>query len=165
MVSIALTKGYVAWVDEEDVERVSRKKWRAQVRQHTVYAHTTFKHQGTCTDVLLHRFILQAKQGSLVDHVDGNGINCCRSNMRLCTWEENNRNRHISSSNKSGHKGVRFDPRTGKYHARIWFSGKRISLGTFSSAEAAADRYNATAKKLFGEFARGDSYAAGRLTK
>ena len=104
--------------------------------------------------VLMHRQIMGAPSGTDVDHVDGDGLNCSRANMRVCLPTENRRNCRQYKNNTSGFKGVSFHRMTGKWRADIGVDGKQIGLGTFSSPLDAALAYDAAAKEYFGEFAR-----------
>ena len=100
---------------------------------------------------LLHRLILNPAVEECVDHIDGNGLNNCRSNLRICTRAQNQRNMRAFKTNKSGYKGV--DARRGGYRASIQDDGKRVYLGHFHTAEAAAFAYNQAAIARYGEFA------------
>jgi hypothetical protein len=97
----------------------------------------------------------------LVDHVDGNPLNCTRGNLRLATFSENTRNMRMAYNNTSGFKGVHHDRRTrksGKVHvryvARIAVGNQRYHLGRFNTPEEAAKKYNEVAVYYHGEFAR-----------
>lgn len=89
---------------------------------------------------LLHRYLfLPIPSKKEIDHIDGNGLNNKRSNLRLCTRSENNANRI-----DNGSKGVHFEKQTGKFRAMIWKDNKKYSLGRFSNF---ADAKKAYAKK------------------
>lgn len=105
----------------------------------------------------LHRLILSAPRGSMVDHVDGNPLNNRRSNIRLCTHAQNMKNRRRHKTNASGFKGVSHDPgrsRIRPWRAKIQVDGTEVRLGSFETAEAAYAAYCLAAKELHGEFAR-----------
>ncbi len=102
----------------------------------------------------MHRVIKGAKAGQSVDHVNGNGLDNRRSNLRLCAHAENLRNRKIHKNNKSGFKGVRKRKESSLWRAEIRSNHKFYFLGNFHSAEEAAHAYDAAALKLHGEFAR-----------
>ena len=86
---LPLTKGYVAIIDEADLPLVGRWKWSALVTSSTVYA----KRNDRGRIVLLHRVLMGAEGwNARVDHRDGNGLNNCRSNLRLCTQAQNTAN-------------------------------------------------------------------------
>ena len=108
---------------------------------------------------LLHRLLAQAfipnpENKPEVDHIDGNKLNNCLSNLRWCTHAENSRNRKKRSDNTSDHKGVSFDKATGKWKAQIKVDGKNKYLGLFHTKEEASAVYEEAAKREFGEFYR-----------
>lgn len=146
---VSLTQGMFAIVDAGDVKAVSRFKWRVSVgaRGHR-YAVTW---DGGAR-VLMHRLLTGAPDGMVVDHVDGDGINNRRENMRVCTQAQNVMNR-TSALHQSGRKGLRHDPQSGHWGARVAVSGKRPWLGTFKTEAEARAAYNEAAQKLHGEFA------------
>lgn len=154
MKTIPLTKGLVALVDDGDYEKVSVLKWHAHTLDRTAYAAHSFP-DGTNRQkkVMLHRLLLNALPGEFVDHIDGNGLNCQRANMRKCTLTENNRNRRVATKTKSGFKGVLETP-YGRWRSVIYFDYKTVHLGTFSTAIEAAKAYNRAALKAWGAFAR-----------
>lgn len=158
MKQIPLNNGYTVLVDDEDYDRVSQYKWYATIKTNTVYAQRNSRHDERPgqprTMILLHRFIMDAQAGVMVDHVDGNGLNCCRSNMRLCGRVENGQNQRLSVRNRSGYKGVSWFSRSGKWLATIGVNGKLRYIGLYERAEDAARAYDAKAKELFGEFAQ-----------
>lgn len=141
-----------AVVDLADLERVQRYRWHSvKIRQRT-YAQTTIRRNGGKTHIYLHRYILDAPARALVDHVDHDGLNNRRSNLRLATATGNVRNARLRSDNPSGYKGVAQTP-SGRWRARIVVEGKRIWLGTHVTAGDAACAYDAAAREYFGQFA------------
>lgn len=108
----------------------------------------------------MHRIILARKLGrellptEKVDHEDGNGLNNRRSNLRLATTTQNNRNRGLQAHNTSGFKGVNWDERLQKYRAKITVNRKCIHLGMFDTAQEAADAYDGAACLCHGRFAK-----------
>ncbi len=103
----------------------------------------------------LHRFLLQAGVGVFVDHINGDGLDNRRANLRLCNRFENAQNRRVNANSTTGFKGVTLDPRkkAKPYKAEIKAFGKRHSVGVFATAEEAFAAYAAKAKQLHGEFA------------
>jgi len=107
----------------------------------------------------LHRLLAQAfvpnPQGKpFVDHIDGDRKNNSLSNLRWCTYAENNRNVGKRITNTSGYTGVTFNKRYGKWQAQIKVDGKNKYLGLFRTKEEAAAAYEEAAKREFGEFYR-----------
>lgn len=87
-----------------------------------------------------------------MDHIDGNGLNCCKSNLRICTQSQNNANSRTKKL--KGFKGTIRGKGDRKWYAMITKDYVRYHLGGFQTEEEAARAYDAAAKKLFGEFAR-----------
>lgn len=146
MKKIPLTRGQFALISDEDFERVSHHSWcmhpcgYAKARIKTRY-------------VLMHRWIIGAKPGQMMDHINGNKLDNRRENLRFCTISQNIANRPISISNNTGYKGVGYRKDRKKYRARIKVNGKEIHLGYFDTPQEAARRYDQGAKTYFGEFA------------
>jgi len=149
---IPLTQGKFAIVDDEDYERVSKFKWRAHRGHTTWYGARTRGVIFGRTNILLHRFIMDTPPGKQVDHIDGDGLNCTRKNMRECLPKENARNLRTPKNSTTGYKGV--SKRIRGWRAQIVVNDKQIYLGTFDSPESAAKAYNEAAKKYHGDFAR-----------
>lgn len=157
---IKLTQGFTALIDKEDFQRVSQHLWQIFKSDHTNYARSTMIIYGkTRKTISLHRFILNAKKGKEINHINKNGLDNRRCNLRICTRTENCWNSHKIYSRRrnpptSRYKGVSFDKENNKYRVRIKLNGKNIYLGRFRNEKAAALVYNEKAIKLFGEFAR-----------
>jgi hypothetical protein len=150
---IPLTKGHIAILDADLLPLVSGFNWRANEAKNTVYACRKGR-AGEAKAVLMHRVLLQAPPGLMVDHSDGNGLNNTVCNLRLATPAQNQHNQGIASHNSSGFKGVHFCKTRQVWVAGIRFKGKKRTLGRFVSVEDAAAAYAAAAETLFGEFAR-----------
>lgn len=157
MKEIALTRGKVAIVDDDDFKRLGQYKWCAFPAYGNWYAGRSIRSNIKNRKqefVLMHRIIMNAEKGMQVDHKNGNGLDNRRCNIRFCSKTENQRNKRILKSNTSGYKGVYLDKRTGKWYAQINVCYKKRRLGLFDTKECAALAYNNAAKELFGEFAR-----------
>lgn len=104
----------------------------------------------------LHRFLIQAPKGKLVDHIDGNTLNNKKSNLRICSYKENAKNRILNKNNKSGHKGVYWDIHitTPKWKAYIYVDKKCYHLGYFNTYEEAVKCREKAEKKYFREYNR-----------
>jgi hypothetical protein len=153
MRAIPLTKGKEALVDDEDYDECMTLPWVAKLSNGRVwYAARTETDEDGRYDIYLHNFIMQPADGFRVDHIDRNGLNCIRSNMRLYSgWGQNMANRILPNS--SGYKGVSVTPQ-GRYRAVIRKDGVLHNIGTFTTAEEAAEAYRQKAVELFGEYAR-----------
>ena len=155
MREIQLTQGMVAKVDDEDYERLSRHKWYANKSYSVWYARRVEKlPDGKWVTIRMHREIMGAKPGQQLDHIDGNGLNNTRSNLRFATNQENARNRGFRSDNTSGFKGVSWNDQRGKWTAYIRLNGKQKHIGVFDSVVKAACAYDAAALDAYGQFAR-----------
>jgi len=151
MRQIELSRGLFAVVDAEDYARVSTRNWyatRAGKYGFRVYSDTVKPR------IALHRFILGTPNHLEVDHKDGNGLNCTRSNMRECPHRLNQCSQRPQIGTSSIYKGVSWSKRSKKWHAYIKCQGKRTHLGFHVIQEDAARAYNKAALKLFGEYAR-----------
>jgi hypothetical protein len=158
VVCIPLTQGKTATVSLEDAEKVAPFLWSARKgkRDSCWYVLTNFREGGVRRLVLLHRFIL-GEPPCLVDHVDRNGLNCTRENLRLATCAQ-------SAQNRVRLKRKRPDLPTGVYLkqdkpnytpsfiAEIQHNKKRIRIGSFSSVKEAEQARLAVATRLFGNF-------------
>jgi hypothetical protein len=101
----------------------------------------------------MHREIAGPGPGQVVDHINHDGLDNRRCNLRVCSHAENVRNQRGQYGRSSRYKGVSRDRRLGKWRAQIWHNGKHTYLGLHDSETAAAEAYNAKARELFGEFA------------
>jgi len=98
---------------------------------------------------------MKADKNQIIDHIDGNTLNNCKSNLRFCTTSQNAMNCKKSISVLSSvYKGVRFKKDSSKYTAQITFNGKLVHIGYFENEVDAAKAYNKAAIENFGEFAR-----------
>jgi hypothetical protein len=158
---VPLTKGYSAIIDAEDAPLVCGRNWRALERfrpdgsLRTVYAQASAPRDGGPRKfVALHRVILALDGDMQGDHVDGDGLNNRRSNLRPATWAENMRNQRLSRKNTSGVKGVWWHKQRQKWAAQIAVDGHKRSLGLFVSLQEAAQRVADERAAAHGEFGR-----------
>lgn len=151
-------RGRVAFIDEEDWELVSRHRWqlhempqRLGLRTNGPYAKTHTYQDGRRVGLAMHVLIM-GQVG--VDHIDGNGLNNRRSNLRPATISQNGANRRKQAGTSSVFKGVCWNKRRKKWSATIRYDGKTRSLGYFVNEEDAARAYDAAALATWGEYAR-----------
>ena len=147
---IPLTHGKIAIVDEADAELVlSGRPWTAiQPKTHTWYA---MRHVRAPRVTISMHILVAGYKG--VDHVNGNGLDNRRINLRPATRAQNRVNCGLQRNNKSGYKGVRWDRRGRKWIAVITADGHRMYLGCFDDPVDAARAYNRAAAEAFGEYA------------
>ena len=155
MIEVELSQGKIALIDDADFGLVSRHKWSANKIGRGWYATTKIRRaDGTRITIKMHRMLLGLTDPkTFTDHIDGNGLNNQRANLRACTRAENGRNRGATCNNTSGFKGVSWHKGNRTWDARIWVNGKNRCLGSFSTPEAAYAAYCAAALELHGEFA------------
>lgn len=158
---ITLTKGYTAVIDATDVHLASGNNWNAAVTKkadgsvRSVYAASSRSlSEGGRKTVLLHRVIAQTPDGLETDHIDGDGLNNRRANLRNSTVAQNRRNRRTGCNNTSGVKGVSWNKAMGQWKVDIHVGGKKHYLGCFDTIDAASNAYASASAELHGEFGR-----------
>jgi hypothetical protein len=162
MKEIKLQNDFVALVDDEDYEYLCQFRWHsAQQKGYTQYAIRHLWRDGKRTTTTMHQDILNPSLGMVSDHINGNGLDNRRSNLRVCTASNNCMNRKPQNGS-SVYKGVSLHTKGGKWAARIKTKGKIYNLGHFNSEIEAAVVYNNAATKMFGEFARLNTIQGGR---
>ena len=143
-------------IDLSDYEEVKKYTWSvSEYWNKKTTSPNKKKHYIRNKDVgLLHRFLTNCPKGKVVDHADGDELNCRRYNIRVCTYSQNNLNKRPYSNNKTGHPGVCWFPYRGynKWKAHIQVDGKLINLGYFDTKEEAIEVRNKAEKKYFGDF-------------
>jgi len=146
---IPLTRGKFALVDSADYYHLAKFQWFAEFGGRTFYA--TRKQNGKA--VKMHRYIMFAPSHLVVDHIDRNGLNNTRANLRLCTAAQNMRNVVSNVRATSKYKGVHWNKRMKRWAAAIQFEKKQYHLGYFTDQIAAAKAYDKKAMELHRQFA------------
>jgi len=152
---IPLTQGKFAIVDGEDYECLSKHKWHAH-REHSgvYYARSNKKVvAGKHVTIFMHRLILNVPEGMQTDHINHDGLDNRRKNLRVCTRAQNQHNRRATKRASSRYKGVGWRMRTRKWAAYINKDGSCRFFRYFRYEVRAAKAYDEQASKLFGEFA------------
>lgn len=151
MKRIPLTKGFEAIVDDEDYELVSQYSWYcwSNAKCNAMYARGFVGPK----QMPMHRLIMGDPKGHQIDHINRDGLDNRRSNLRLATTFENHRNIGLRKDNKTGYKGVFWLEKSGRWLASIRINGRTKYLGLYNDIIEAAKVYNAAAIELFGEFA------------
>ncbi len=153
MKKIKLTQGKYALVDDEDYSELNKFKWCA-AKTSKIYAFRSKVINGKRRQCSMHRELMQPKDGYQVDHIDGDGLNNQRSNLRVCTPSQNQMNKSKMPSNTSGYKGVFLLKTVNKWIAQISVGDKDIYLGIFADPLKAYEAYCKACIKYHGEFAR-----------
>jgi len=154
MKTIPLSQGKVTIVDDGDFEELSKYKWCASYEHDNWYATRHVRRSnGSRVNYRMHRQIMGVSDPKVfIDHINGDGLNNQRSNLRVATCSQNGRNRGKTKDNASGWKGVSRD--RNRWKARLRHEGKLIHGGHFDTPIAAAQAYNTLALRYHGEFAR-----------
>jgi len=153
---IPLTKGEFAQIDDEDFNKTSCFKWYCSKRPHTNYAarvqYSTENGIRKKRTIYLHHFIKGASTPT--DHIDNNGLNNQKCNLRDATQRQNMYNLSLSPKNKTGFKGVYFSNHRKKFCSTIRCGGKVRYICGEDTAQAAAIKYDEAATRFFGGFAK-----------
>ena len=149
---IPLTQGFFATVDDSDYEDLCRHNWQVAKGKSGAYYAQTYTTTGPIT---MHRYLMQPAEGQQVDHIDGDGLNYQRNNLRLCTAHQNCMNKK-KWRGKSRFKGVMYKDNCPKnpWRAYITYNYRQMDLGYYKTEESAAIAYDQKAQELFGKFAR-----------
>ena len=153
---IPLTQGKYAIVDPEDYERLSKHKWHLQRTNQTFYAVRTAKRteRPRRQAIWMHRCILPPPQGMFLDHINHNGLDNRKANLRIATAAQNARNRRkMVLKTSSKYKGVSYHAGMKKWCASIRVNGQYKYFGLFHDEIDAAKAYDAAARKYHKEFA------------
>lgn len=152
MVKIELGNNQFAIVDFEDYEYLNELKWHIYKNGNHLYAKCAFYENKKQKNILMHRLILEPK-GKIIDHINGNGLDNRKCNLRICERHENALNRKKNINNVSGFKGVSWFKHSQKWRAQIQYKKIVYYLGSYENPIDAAKAYNKAAIKFHGEFA------------
>jgi len=138
---IPLTRGKFAIVDPEDYYQLSRYKWHTEKTSSTFYASRgcSKRHRKSGFIRFMHRYIIKAPRNMCVDHINHNGLDNRKANLRLATSAQNSRNRKKNTTKTtSKYKGVFWSKKRKKWLAQIVLNKKQSYLGLFEDETEAA---------------------------
>lgn len=147
MKKILLTQGKFALVDDADFEWINQWKWSLLQGK---YAH---RNLGNGKWLRMHRLIVNTPTGMSTDHINGNGLDNRRSNLRICTQQQNTLNSVKKKNNSSGYKNIWWDKSRMKWCVQIMHKGRKYSPGRFNDLETAVFIRDKHLQELHGEFA------------
>jgi hypothetical protein len=136
---IPLTRGEYAFVDAEDAKLVDGRNWHLVATKGKQYAATvTPTPTNRLAKTYMHRMVAYAAKGLEVDHINNNGLDNRRDNLRVLTQTKNKQNRSRQKNNVSGHSGVFWSDHHGKWVAEVQSLGKKLFIGAFNDVESAS---------------------------
>lgn len=142
MKTILLSQNKYALVDDEDFEKINKFHW--------IFTHGYARSSKNPT--YMHRLIMDCPKNKIIDHKDHNTLNNQKSNLRICSRLENQRNQ-LKHNSSNPYKGVSWHKINKKWISYISYKNKIIYLGSFKDSHYAALMYDFWAKEIFGEFA------------
>lgn len=148
-----IIKNKICYVDDEDYELISKYNWYIKRSYNIFYAITNINKKKVRMHRLIYSNYYTIDKNDIIDHIDKNGLNNQKNNLRKCNKSQNSINTVKRKTNTSGFKGVSFYKTFQKYRATIHKDGIKYSLGYFNSPIDAAKAYNEKCIELFGEFA------------
>lgn len=150
MEEIKINKGFVVLIDKENLNKIMNMKWYVVKKGSIYYAAHTYYYKGKSKRLYMHRYLMDETNPKIhVDHINGNGLDNRKLNLRSVTAIENGRNRGKQSNNKSGYKGVYWNKQKNKWHSVLRHMGKKIHLGFYDDAKSASESYYKKAKEIW----------------
>lgn len=143
----------VFYVDIEDYEKIKNYCWLKHKTNGYIISNT-YKINGKKKEIKLHRLIMDAKDGDIIDHINGQKTDNRKSNLRFCNAYQNGMNSTNKTKNISGQKGVYYIKRDDSWLADISVNGKRIRLGQRKNLKEAIKLRKDAEEKYYGEFRR-----------
>ncbi len=157
MKKIKLTQGQFALVDDEDFAYLNQWKWHAILKKTTGNYYACRSEKGK--RLWMHRIIINPKNNQVTDHINHDGCDNRRNNLRPCSPAENSRNKMQGKRKNGGkYKGVYRRTKNGKplatWRAQIRYEKRLYNLGSFNSDIEAAIAYDIASQVFFGKFAK-----------
>ena len=143
-------------IDKEDYDLVKGHQWHIEnSRKGLQYGQTTIKRNNSTKTIRIHRMLMP---GAIqIDHVNHNGLDNRRCNLRACDNRQNNCNKKFQRNPKSGYTGIRYNEKVGSYYVRIMVHKKEISLGHYKTLEEALEARRQGEIQYFGDFKYNDT--------
>lgn len=152
MKTISLTRGAATIVSDEDYEELSKSKWHLNDKGDNkglyAYRKQWLPDEGRYLSIAMHRLITNCPKGREVDHIDGNGLNNQRENLRVVSHTQNMSNMRRRRSNKSGYPGISFDSQTQRWRATITADKIFYNLGRYKEMSDAIKARKEAEKEL-----------------
>jgi hypothetical protein len=139
---LQLKSGTAVMVDTEDVAKISRYAWFDNGNGYIAS-------KGKDGKLFLHRVVMDAEDGSVVDHINFNPLDNRKANLRVCRQSQNT----LYQRSRLEDKGVYLNRKTGKFYIHLTINGKAAHCGTFDNRNDAVTEYRRLARKVYGEFA------------
>lgn len=146
-------------IDLEDLERVITypytwyAKLNKSIGEYYVYASEYCTDTKKCKPIFLHQFIMKAN-GKTVDHINNNGLDNRKLNLRVVLDKNNSTNRRgKNKNNKSGYRNVSWRKNENKWVVQLQIDGKNTILGRFDDVDEAGKFAEEMRQKYYGEFA------------
>ena len=141
-----------ALIDLEDLELIKQYKWSRDMNSHgVVYAKTKVNN----STIRMHSLILNTPKGKQVDHINHNGLDNRKSNLRICNNTQNSQNKGLQKNNTTGIAGVSWIEKRQRYECRIYVNGKKKFLGYVKTLEEAKALRDKAEEEYFNEFKYG----------
>lgn len=148
-IELELTQGKVALVSFEDYNEVAKFNWTFDGRY--VSRKEPMLNGKLGKKVYLHRYIMKPEDNLVVDHINGDKLDCRRMNMRVCTSSSNSLNVCLSKKNRSGYRGVGWDRWSHIWYAEFNHQGIRYRKKGFNTPREASAWYEEVRKKVLGD--------------
>lgn len=140
-------------VDDEDYDFLNQWKWQAGITlDRNIYAQRTQRINGIRKQVAMHRVLMKVTKSESIDHIDRNGLNNQKANLRIADISQNGANSSRSKNNTSGFKGVTWHNAAKKWMAQIEVNRHHSYLGLYDDPKEAASVYDRKALEAWGEF-------------
>ncbi len=152
---IHLTQNKVTWLDNEDFERVNKYKWHANKKTTGVfyaYRKQWIPEKQKYITIIMHRFIMNCPEDMEIDHIDHNGLNNQKSNLKICSHADNMRNIKVRRTSNSGFRGISWDKKNKKWRITICKEKKFYNRGRFTELEDAVKEHRKSFKEIFGYY-------------